>query len=116
MLATRMDEDYPFVDGRALVKRKGKYGFVSVEGEEAIIPQYERARSFSEGLAAIKVGEKWGFVDAWGNAVIEPQYAEVIDFSEGFAGVSLKGYRWGYIDKNGQSHVGEYSEVRHFCA
>jgi hypothetical protein len=114
VVATKYDDAFPFVDGLALVKRKGKYGFVSVEGEEAIIPQYERARSFSEGLAAIKVGEKWGFVDASGNAVIEPKYAEVIDFSEGFAGVSLNGYRWGYIDKNGQSHFGEYSEVRHF--
>ena len=38
----------------ALVRKEGKFGYLSKNGEFAIKPQFTVAKSFSDGLAAIE--------------------------------------------------------------
>ena len=59
----------------ALVKKKGKFGFITKEGTFAIEPKFEGAKNFSDGLAAIEENGKWGFIDTTGAIVIAPSFA-----------------------------------------
>lgn len=71
-----------FIDGTgAAVQQDGKWGFVNVNGEIVIEPEFEDARSFSNGFAAVKKDGKWGFIDAQNNIVIEPEFEDVRDFN-----------------------------------
>ena len=66
-----------------------------------MVPQFDRARSFSEGLAAVEIGSRWGYVDKKGRYTINLQFVEVHSFSDGLASIiSDKGP--GYIDKTGK--------------
>lgn len=73
-----------FVDSFAAVKKDGKWGFVSQDGQIIIEPKYENAKSFSNGLAAIMKNGKWGFINEKEEIIIEPQFDDVLYFnSEG---------------------------------
>ena len=71
---------------------------------------------FHEGLAWVRVGsgedERYGFVDTKGN-LISPRYARVKDFSDGFACVGDGNWKFGFIDKQGNTVIpfsyGEYT-------
>lgn len=69
-------------DGYAAVKIDGKWGFVDVDGNVVIEPQYEEARSFSNGYAAVRYAGEWGYIDSNGNVVIDTQFEDARDFSE----------------------------------
>ncbi len=71
-----------FIDGTAAaIKMDDKWGFVNINGELVIEPQYEDARSFSNGYAAVKIDNKWGFINTEKKLVVEPQFEEVRDFT-----------------------------------
>ena len=73
----------------AAVRIDGKGGFIDLQGNYVINPQFDLVYSFSEGLAAVQIGDwntgKWGFIDRQGNYVINPQFDYVWfwSFSEG---------------------------------
>ena len=90
-----------FHEGLARVQdENSKYGYIDHDGNLAIYPRFEYARSFSEERAAVKSGGLFGFIDSKGRMVIPPKYDGVGVFKFGLAPVRLNG-RWGYIDKNG---------------
>jgi hypothetical protein len=60
----------------ALVKKNGKIGYISKDGDFKIEPQYKSAKSFSEGLAAAEENGKWGFIDAKGAWVIPADFKD----------------------------------------
>jgi hypothetical protein len=91
-----------FSGGLAAVKKDGKWGYVGMNGNFLIEPQFEEAESFSEGLAAVKVDKKWGYIDRQGAKIIMPIFEFTPgEFSEGLALVFLNG-ECTYIDKTGQ--------------
>ena len=57
---------FAFAQELALVRKDGKFGYISKNGEFAIQPKYKTAKNFSEGLAAAEENGKWGFIDAKG--------------------------------------------------
>ncbi|MGN0395322.1 MAG: WG repeat-containing protein [Coprococcus sp.] len=67
--------------GYAAVKISSKWGFVDMDGNIVIEPQYEDARSFSNGVAAVKKNDRWGFIDSNNNLVIEYKFNNVKDFN-----------------------------------
>ena len=93
-----------FADGLALAKVGDKYGYLDLDGNDAIPPQFEAAKSFSQGLAAVKDGEKWGYLDPQGNWAIAPQFEAAGDFSEEGAIVTLPQGK-GTIDRAGTLQV-----------
>ena len=60
----------------------GKWGFVDVNGNLVIEPQYDDARSFSNGFAAVQVEDLWGFIDQTNTFVLEPAFKQAKDFSD----------------------------------
>ncbi|GAB4410923.1 MAG: hypothetical protein OHK0039_15690 [Bacteroidia bacterium] len=92
-----------FVEGLALVRYQGKYGFVDAEKNLRGI-QYEDARPFSEDLAAVQLGGRWGYINKDLNEVIAPQYDAADDFRDGWASVRLQG-KWGTIDRAGRRQI-----------
>jgi ankyrin repeat protein len=108
----------PFSEGLAAVCEHGKgtmnhCGYINASGAFVIPPKYYATASFSEGLGAVDVyfDKKdpgtgifgaCGYVDRTGKAVIPLQFANCGKFSEGLAGVTIAGFKFGYIDKEGR--------------
>jgi hypothetical protein len=80
-----------FTDGRALVRRDGKYGFISATGELVIPAIYDHALPFTDGLATVGVRSAGrsrflrGKIDVDGKVVIPLAYARLGDFKDGRA-------------------------------
>ena len=97
-----------FSDGRAKVKRDGKWLFIDKNGNElpvketALSGSYEEIGEYSEGLCKVstlklrfmdlayhsdyeEIAGTWGFVDDAGNVVVPPQYIYANDFEDGIA-------------------------------
>ncbi len=79
-----------------------KYGYMNLEGEVVIEPQFSYAELFSEeGLAAVRNDEgKWGYIDVEGKLVIPEEYDYVLGFDEGLSNVQ-KDHDYYYIDTKG---------------
>ncbi|MDW7693904.1 TIR domain-containing protein [Flammeovirgaceae bacterium SG7u.111] len=73
-------------NGRALVKRGEKWGYLDEEKTLVIKAIYDAAGKFSEGKARVRVNGKWGYIDTNGNEVIPFVY----DLADNFAGDSAK--------------------------
>ncbi len=67
VVENRYDFVIGFSEGRALVNKNGKYGYVDYEGNEIIKVVYDDAESFRDGIAKVKKGNKSGYVDRFGN-------------------------------------------------
>ena len=109
-----------FRNNLALVKVKGKYGFINKQGTFIIKPVYNYARNFVDGFAVIgsEIGNKviWGFIDKYGKVILSPLYPELLDFSEGLiAYKSSLSNKWGFMDETGKIIIREkYVEVSSF--
>ena len=56
----------PFSEGRALVVKDGRYGFVNRGGRETVPSEYRFAQDYSDGLALTVSGDKGGFINRSG--------------------------------------------------
>ena len=120
VVAQSWAKEYDRVDacncGLALVKKAGKFGYVSEKGKLIIPLIYDEGLAFSEDKAAVSILGKWGFVDTKGNEFVRPQYNEVYSFHDGLAVVAKSG-SYGYIDTAGSiaipfqfSNAGNFAE------
>jgi hypothetical protein len=75
----------------ALKDKNGLYGFIGLNGNWVILPNYDNAMYFQDGLAPVMKGEKWGYIDKTGAVVIDYKFNFVTPFSHGIAvvGISL---------------------------
>lgn len=112
--------DHDFSEGLAALlveKPEGRpsYGYINVNGQIAVGPQFERAFEFREGVAEIEAGESEdhvrGLIDKTGRMVSRNLhdlcpflFAGEIVFSEGLAPVKTSCFAdsWGYVDHSGQ--------------
>ena len=60
---TSFQDAHSFSDGLALVKTKGKYGYINKSGQYIIHPQFEKAKSFFRGLARVFINKKWYYIN-----------------------------------------------------
>ena len=82
----------------ARVNIRGKFGFISMSGDEITPVTYNHADDFSEGLAAVRLQNgKWGYIDATGKEGIPPIYDFAESFSCGRARVKI-GRQESYIE------------------
>lgn len=100
-----------YSDNMARVKKNGKWGYISKNGEIAIPFQYELADPFSSGLAGVVLNGKVGFIDKTGRMVIpniyerDNRYEESLGFIGFHGSVTMvkKDGMYGMIDKQGKS-------------
>ena len=68
-----MKYDYAesFSGGFALVKLKGKWGFINTEGKEVIPLKYDWAMSFENGKAKVELNGEYFYINTKGERVEE---------------------------------------------
>ena len=95
----------------------GMTGYMDVEGNWLIPPQFYDAYPFTEdGRARAAVAkEKWGVIDRAGQWVIEPEYKQLNDFHDGLAVARNGEGKYGYIDMQGNFILCEEWSIRDFC-
>jgi hypothetical protein len=102
---------YGASQGMILCVVSGKYGFLDMKGNEAIMTKYDYAATFEDnGLA--KVGKKisgtsysnyYGYIDKKGNEVIPVKYETMGVFNNGLLVTKdPETNRYGYFDKTGK--------------
>ncbi|MES2431990.1 MAG: WG repeat-containing protein [Bacteroidota bacterium] len=84
-------------------EKTNRNGYMDVNGNIVIKPQYNSANSFHNGLAAVLKNELYGYINKHGKEVIDFKYERITDFNEnGYALVKLKAKGPSMIiDKNG---------------
>jgi len=58
------------------VRKDGKYGFINLDGELIIAPQYDDYVSFVGGVAQVKFNDTWGLVDKQNNILLPFIYSK----------------------------------------
>lgn len=92
--------------GRAMVVKKGLYGYSDLHGNLVIPTIFPNAYDFTENRAAVTVTVdsffyEGAYIDTLGNFLYGTTYSHALPFSEGYAPVM--GYeRWGLIDTLGK--------------
>ncbi|MBE5944450.1 MAG: WG repeat-containing protein [Lachnospiraceae bacterium] len=84
-------------EGYAAILLYNKWGFVNLEGEIVIEPEYDDARSFRKELAAVKIDGMWGYIDYEQNLVIDNIYTDARDFNDSGNAMVLVGDTWQLI-------------------
>ena len=100
----KYDELGYFSEGRALVKKGEKYGYVNNKGKLVIPLKYDAASDFRENLALVQIGNKMGYINKNGKIVIPLKYDYASDFRDNLAWVRL-GNKMGYINKKGKLKI-----------
>ena len=80
-----------FVDGVAVVRTHGKWGFLLENGEFLVEPRYDYAGPFVDGIARVEQDELRGYIDRSGEILIEPRYYRANDFQGNYAVVARRG-------------------------
>ena len=103
-----------FSDGLALIRQNDLFGYINVDYDIAIAPQYEFAGDFGEGVA---YGEKDGgkyIIDKSGN-ILAPAEHVIGTFSDGLAAI-VKDNLYGYINKEGKVVIDpRFTWAKDFC-
>lgn len=95
--------DSNFSEGPAFASFDGEhFGFIGLDGNSVVEPDFDQCRRFSEGLAAVLKGGRWGYIDHAGDFAIPAVFEGkiVTTFREGRAGACVDG-KYGLIDTHG---------------
>lgn len=64
----------------------GKFGFIDINGNIVIQPQYTGVQIFNNGINSVNISEdinnKYGVIDKKGNFIIEPKYNDIFSLGE----------------------------------
>jgi hypothetical protein len=85
----------------------GKWGYIDVNGNMVIAPQFPESSYFSSGLAFTKVDGKGCFIDKTGKVIRCPDYKSIGEFRDGITFASEGEHhfmRSFYIDTEGNEY------------
>lgn len=68
------DVIYPFKNGKAKVIKNGKMGFINMQGEEIIKPEFDQVYPFEKGVARVENMGKLGLINEQGEILLDPIY------------------------------------------
>jgi hypothetical protein len=115
------DEVLPFYGYTAAFRKGDLWGFLNIEGEESIEPQFDELVFNQGGLVYGRVPQadgsvRFALVNSRGKEITEAKYTDVVRFCEGFSAVKTNA-GWGFIDINGIEIIRpQYDEVRNFSS
>ncbi|MCF8426451.1 MAG: WG repeat-containing protein [Bacteroidia bacterium] len=96
------DVIYPFKNGRAKVIKNGKMGFIDMQGEEVIKPEFDQIYPFEKGVARVENVGLLGLINEQGEILLDPIYDYIGTSKEGLVIVTRKGKK-GLIKITGPS-------------
>jgi hypothetical protein len=93
-----------FTNGLAPVRLGGRWGYMNLQGKEAIKAMYENITEFNEGYACVEREGKKIILDVNGKETVitDPRVAAVKHFAEGLAPFDTKERKSGFIDATGK--------------
>lgn len=106
---------WDFVDGLALVKINGKFGYIFRDGTLALEPVYEYACRFLGGAAQVKIDGKSRFVDKSGQYVggSFDFICNSMFYSDADIAEAKNGMKWGFINCRGEFVIEpRFDEIR----
>ena len=91
------------------------WGYMTVNGNVVVRPQFKDARAFTGGRAAVRKDGLWGYIDGRGKFIVQPKYTRAYPFSDGLGRVNMGskyegwyeevgwfGGKWGFVDRSGR--------------
>ncbi len=102
MLFACSSDNTDFDNSLIPVKTGERWGYINLQGEYIINPQFDEAFPFFGGQALVKKGDKYGYINKEGKYTINPQYTDATSFSDGVAWVTRKGSAPILINKKGE--------------
>ena len=92
------DEAKVFASGQPCAVKKGeKWGFVDLDGNEVITPQYEDAQSFCKDFAPVRSRELWGLIDLNNKVTVDYQFDEMMPLNDIGATPVKRGDIWSVV-------------------
>jgi hypothetical protein len=85
------DVIYPFKNGRAKVIKNGKMGFIDMQGEEVIKPEFDQVYPFEKGLARVENIGLLGLINEQGEILLDPIYDYIGTNKDGLVILTRKG-------------------------
>src|SRR5690349_7143516 len=88
-------------------KEKKDFGYVDVNGNWVIKPDYDNAYAFSSGLGRVKKGGSWSYIDTNGQAITAFRFHRAFSFEGDVARVGMvkagggAEITYGLIDRTG---------------
>lgn len=95
------EEGYTFNEGKACVKKDGKWGYIDYNGNIVIPFIYDTVTNFESSRAIIMKNSLYGIINEKGIPITEIKYDYISSFQEGFAVVSVDG-KYGLMNFNGE--------------
>lgn len=98
------DSDEPGFVGEGLIGFKDdndKWGYMDLEGEVVIEPQFKTATPFRYGIAVVKLKRKYGLIDKTGKIIVTPQFLGIDEMTAVF------GYGFMYFFANMERFIVE---------
>ncbi|MFY8019854.1 MAG: WG repeat-containing protein [Bacteroidia bacterium] len=87
------DVIYPFKNGRAKVIKNGKMGFIDMNGDEIIKPEFDNIMPFEKGVARVEKGLLLGLINEAGEILLDPIYESITAQKDNLFMTSRKGKR-----------------------
>jgi len=103
-----------------LIEKEGLFGYVTLNGNEVVKPQYTKIYNFGDyhfGWALVEKDNLYGFIASNGLEIVKPQYNSICNFGEYQFGWALveKDNLYGFIASNGSEIVKpQYNSISNF--
>lgn len=83
--AAQAADSYTSQEGKFVVCREARYGFIGRDGKTILGPKYWKLSDFQEGLATFQQGDKAGVINKLGRVQIKASFEEIGPFAKGKA-------------------------------
>ena len=102
LLNTYDDVEHGEEDGTFAVQKNGLWGFIDIEGNETIKPQYDKYQAFYNGVAIVRRDGKRGYINKLGHEITPLKYWHCHYFYGGIAVAENFDHTNEVIDKSGK--------------
>ena len=84
----------PYSDGYSAYYENGKWGFLNLDGNVAIEPDYEEVTDFKKGLSIVKKDGKYGVINNKGALIFPITFDKMSSFTDGIALAEENGLKY----------------------
>ncbi|MGB0430789.1 MAG: WG repeat-containing protein, partial [Bacteroidia bacterium] len=92
---------YPFQNGLAILKQKGKYIYIDTTGSAVFDHGFKKALPFSKDVGRVKLGKKWAVINKNGQILNTPKYKKIKGFKTKYSIVKRSG-SYGLFNNSGK--------------
>jgi hypothetical protein len=116
LIFENFEEASDFIDGFALVKKSGLYGFIGEDGRFVVKPGYSQCSEMRYGVFAAfnPMNKKFTYLNISKDTLIKETFEGATLFCDSLAAAKRKG-KWGFINLKGETVIPfKFDEARSF--